>query len=84
MRAAAELRIIDGIAGFGVPQPTEWQGIGNQISATSILARADFVNVCMKPAATDVALSGGAHASCGGPAAGAVVAHRRCVPACRL
>jgi len=27
------------------PQPTEWQRIGNQIDATMILARADFVNV---------------------------------------
>jgi hypothetical protein len=28
-----------------LPQPTEWQGIGNQINAAMIFARADFVNV---------------------------------------
>jgi hypothetical protein len=28
-----------------VPQATEWQRIGNQIDAASVLARADFVNV---------------------------------------
>jgi hypothetical protein len=28
-----------------VPQPTEWQRIGNQIDAAFIFARADFVNV---------------------------------------
>jgi hypothetical protein len=26
-------------------QPTEWQNIGNQINAATILARVDFVNV---------------------------------------
>jgi len=29
----------------GIPQPTEWQRIGDQINAASIFARADFVNV---------------------------------------
>ena len=28
-----------------IPQPTEWQRIGNQIDAASIFARADFVKV---------------------------------------
>ena len=28
-----------------VPQPTEWQRIGNQIDAAMIFARADFVKV---------------------------------------
>jgi hypothetical protein len=28
-----------------IPQATEWQNIGNQIDATMIFARADFVNV---------------------------------------
>jgi len=30
---------------FGVPQPTEWKNIGDQIDAAVILARSDFVNV---------------------------------------
>jgi len=30
---------------FGVPQPTEWQRIGNQISAATVSARAEFVSV---------------------------------------
>ena len=28
-----------------IPQPAEWQRIGNQIDAALIFARADFVNV---------------------------------------
>ena len=28
-----------------LPEPTEWQRIGNQIKAEFIFARADFVNV---------------------------------------
>jgi hypothetical protein len=28
-----------------MPQPTEWQRIGNQIDAAFIFARTDFVNV---------------------------------------
>jgi hypothetical protein len=42
------LRVPDcviGCIGFGVPQPTEWQHIGDQIKAASIFARANFVNV---------------------------------------
>ena len=31
-----------------VPQPTEWQRIGNQINAAFIFARADFVSVLSK------------------------------------
>jgi hypothetical protein len=30
---------------FAIPQPTEWQRIGNQIDGAMIFARADFVNV---------------------------------------
>jgi len=30
---------------FAVPQPTEWQSVGNQINAAFIFARTDFVNV---------------------------------------
>jgi hypothetical protein len=30
---------------LAVPQPTEWQRIGNQIKAATILAPADLVNV---------------------------------------
>ena len=29
---------------LAVPQPTEWQRIGNQIDAAMIFARSDFVN----------------------------------------
>jgi hypothetical protein len=42
------LRVINCIARRvrpGIPQATEWQRIGNQIDATMIFARADFVNV---------------------------------------
>ena len=28
-----------------IPQPTEWQHIGNEIDAALIFARSDFVNV---------------------------------------
>ena len=41
-------RIVHCVAGciwLAVPQPTEWQRIGNQIDAALILARADFVSV---------------------------------------
>jgi hypothetical protein len=30
---------------FAVPQPTEWQNIGNQIKTAMILTRLDFVGV---------------------------------------
>ena len=30
---------------FGVPQPTKWQHIGNQINAAMIFARTNVVNV---------------------------------------
>jgi len=39
------LRIADCIIRRVIPQPTEWQHIGNQIDAALIFARADFVNV---------------------------------------
>jgi len=48
MRAAAMLRVSDCVRDsirLAIPQPTEWQRIGNQIDAAFILARADFVNV---------------------------------------
>ena len=32
---------------FAVPQPTEWQRIGNQIDAAMIFTRADFVKVIL-------------------------------------
>ena len=37
--------LIDWIIRRVVPQPTEWQHIGNEIDAAFIFARADFVNV---------------------------------------
>jgi len=36
--------VADCITGRVIPQPTEWQRIGNQINAATILARADFVS----------------------------------------
>jgi hypothetical protein len=45
MSAAAMLRVVDCVVDFQVPQPTEWQRIGNQIDAAMIFARADFLNV---------------------------------------
>jgi hypothetical protein len=32
-----------------IPQPTEWQRIGNQINAAMIIARPNFVNVHTGP-----------------------------------
>ena len=34
---------------LAIPQPTEWQRIGNQIDAAFIFARADFVKLHRKP-----------------------------------
>jgi hypothetical protein len=34
-----------GCAWLAVPQPTEWQSIGNQIDVTMIFTRANFVSV---------------------------------------
>src|SRR5260370_10023906 len=45
MRTAEKLCVFDSVIRLGVPQPTEWQRIGNQINAAMIFARADFVNV---------------------------------------
>jgi hypothetical protein len=45
MRAAVELRVADCVRDFGVPQPTEWQRIGNQIEAEFLFARAYSVSV---------------------------------------
>jgi len=38
-------RVADCIILGVIPQPTEWQRIGNQINAAMIVARTDFVNV---------------------------------------
>jgi hypothetical protein len=48
MLPAVKLRVADCIADsirLAVPQPTEWQRIGNQIDAAFIFARSDFVKV---------------------------------------
>ena len=42
---AAVHRVADCMIRRVIPQPTEWQRIGNEINAAMILARADFVNV---------------------------------------
>jgi hypothetical protein len=46
MRPAEKLRVVDCVANcarFAVPQPTEWEGIENQIDAAMIFAGPDFV-----------------------------------------
>ena len=43
MSAAVMLRVVDCVADFQLPQPTEWQRIGNQIDAAMIFALADFL-----------------------------------------
>ena len=48
MCAAAVLGVPDSVIDcirLAVPQAPEWQRIGNQIDATMIFARADFINV---------------------------------------
>jgi hypothetical protein len=37
------LRVSDCVIWFGVPKPTEWQRVGNQIDAAMIFTWADFV-----------------------------------------
>ena len=47
MCATKKLRVANCILDcirLAIPQPTEWQHIGNQINAALIFARADFVN----------------------------------------
>jgi hypothetical protein len=42
------LRVSDCIAdrvGFAIPEPTEWQRIGDKIKAAPIFARSNFVNI---------------------------------------
>jgi hypothetical protein len=42
------LRVADCIRGgiwFAIPQPTEWQRIGNKINAAFVFARADLIDV---------------------------------------
>jgi hypothetical protein len=41
--------------GIAIPQPTEWQHIGNEIDAAFIFARTNFVNVHRKPRAVSYA-----------------------------
>ena len=38
-------RVADCMIRRVIPQPTEWENIGNQIDAAMIFARADFVNM---------------------------------------
>jgi hypothetical protein len=48
MRAAEKLSVVDCVIDcvwLAIPQPAEWQCIGNQIDAAMIGARSDFVNV---------------------------------------
>jgi hypothetical protein len=48
MWTAAMLRVADCVVDrirFAVPQPTEWQRIGNQIDAAMVFARSDFASV---------------------------------------
>jgi hypothetical protein len=48
MLEAAKLRVADCVADCvwpGIPKPTEWRRIGNQVDAAMVFARADFVNV---------------------------------------
>jgi hypothetical protein len=46
MGAAAVLRGIDCRARILIPQPTEWQHIGNRIDTAFVCAPADFVKGC--------------------------------------
>ena len=43
MCAAVEFRILGGIAAFAIPQPTEWQRIGNQVCPAFVFAGVNFV-----------------------------------------
>ena len=45
MSSAIKLRVANRVIRLGVPQPTEWQGFGNQIDAAFVFARAYLVNV---------------------------------------
>jgi hypothetical protein len=45
MQATEKLGVADCVRDFGVPEPAEWQRIGDQIHAVFITARAYFVNV---------------------------------------
>jgi hypothetical protein len=40
-----KLCVADCVPDLDVPQPTEWERIGNEIISASIFARADFVSV---------------------------------------
>jgi hypothetical protein len=47
-RAAEKLCVAGGVAGcvwLAIPQPAEWQRVGNQINAAIIFARPDFVKL---------------------------------------
>jgi len=39
------LRVPDCVIRFGVPEPTEWQRIGDEIKAAFVSTRSHFVNV---------------------------------------
>jgi hypothetical protein len=43
--SAEKLRATYCVRNFGVPEPTEWQRIGDEIKAAMIFTRADFINV---------------------------------------
>src|SRR5438309_875243 len=48
MRAAEKLSVVDRVADcirLAIPQPTEWQHIGDQIDAALVPARSHFVSV---------------------------------------
>ena len=48
MWTAAMLRVADCVVDrirFAVPQPTEWQRIGNQIDAAMVFARSNLLNM---------------------------------------
>jgi len=49
---------VAGCIRLAVPEASEWQRIGNQIDATMIFARADFVNVLRASHRTGERLAG--------------------------
>ncbi len=61
------LGVTDGIRDcvwLAVPQPTEWQHIGNQLNAAMVFARADLVNCVVSwSSERSVVVSGGAVSS---------------------
>ena len=49
MCSAVKSRAPNGVIHFGLPEPTEWQRIGNQILPASIFARSHFVSMRRPP-----------------------------------